>query len=258
MNKIHPTAIVSSKAQLGNNNTVGPYTIIGDDVIIGNDCIISSHVGIYNGARIGNKVEIYQSASIANPPQDLKFNNEPTTLVIGNKTIVREFVTLNRGTIESGTSIVGENCLLMAYSHIAHDCIVGDNCIIANSVQLGGHVTIGNWTIIGGGSLIHQFCKIGKHAMIGGGYRAVADIPPYIITAGEPLKYSGINIIGLRRRGFSNNEITELKEIYAIVFSKKLNLTQAKETVKQKFPKNKLAESVLSFLNESTRGIIKK
>jgi len=258
MNKIHSTAIVSSKAQLGDNNTVGPYTIIEDDVIIGNDCIIGSHVGIYDGARIGNKVTIYQSASVANHPQDLKFNNEPTTFAIGDGTTVREFVTLNRGTVESGTSVVGKNCLIMAYSHVAHDCIIGNDCIIANVVQLGGHVTIGNWTIIGGGSVVHQFCKIGKHAMVGGGFRVNADIPPYVIAAGEPLKYSGINIIGLRRRGFSNEEIAELKKIYSIIFSKELNLTQAKEKVKQDFVGNQIAESVLSFLEENTRGLIKK
>lgn len=258
MNKIHSTAIVSPKAHVGNNNTIGPYTVIEDDVVIGDDCIIGSHVGIYDGARIGNKVTIYQSVSVANHPQDLKFENEPTTLVVGDGTTVREFVTLNRGTLESGTSKVGENCLLMAYAHIAHDCIVGDNCIIANLVQLGGHVTIDDWTIIGGGTLIHQFSKIGKHAMVGGGYRVISDIPPYVIAAGEPVRYSGINIIGLRRRGFSNNEIAELKNIYSVIFSKELNLTQAKEKVKQEFVDNKLTESVLSFLEGNTRGLIKK
>ncbi|MEE9432383.1 MAG: acyl-ACP--UDP-N-acetylglucosamine O-acyltransferase [Melioribacteraceae bacterium] len=258
MNKIHPTAIVSSKAQLGTNNIVGPYTIIEDDVVIGNDCIIGSHVGIYDGARIGNKVTIYQSVSVANHPQDLKFNNEPTTFVIGDGTTVREFVTLNRGTVDSGTSIVGKNCLLMAYSHIAHDCIVGDNCIIANVVQLGGHVTIGDSAIIGGASVIHQFCKIGEHVMMGGGYRAVTDIPPFIISAGEPLKFSGVNTIGLRRRGFSNQEIAEIKEIYNVIFSKEYNLTQAKEIVIEKFKNSKHAETVLTFLDNSTRGIVKK
>ncbi len=258
MNQIHPTAIVSSKAEIGSNNVIGPYTVIEDDVIIGNDCIIGSHVGIYNGARIGNKVKIYQSVSVANHPQDLKFKNEETTFVIGDGTIVREFVTLNRGTSESGTSIVGENCLLMAYAHIAHDCVVGNNCIIANVVQLGGHVHIGDWAILGGGSLVHQFCKIGEHAMMGGAYRAVKDIPPYVIAAGEPLKYGGLNTIGLRRRGFSNEDIFKLKDIYSYIFSNDLNLSQAKQKVIEKYSDDKLAGTVLAFLDKSTRGIIKK
>lgn len=257
MNEIHASAIVSSKAQLGENITVGPFSYIEDDVIIGNNCIIGSSVSIYNGARIGNDVKIYQGASVANHPQDLKFANEESTFVIGDGTVVREFATLHRGTVESGTSIVGKNCLLMAYSHVAHDCIVGDNCIIANLVQLGGHVELEDWVIIGGGTSVHQFEKIGKHSMIGGGFRITSDVPPYILAAGEPLKYTGLNTIGLRRRGFSNNEIAKLKEIYSYIYSKELNLTQAKESILEKFVKDPLADSVLEFLAKSNRGIIK-
>ena len=253
---IHPTAIISEKAKLGNNLIIGPYSIIEDDVVIGDNCIVGPHVSIYNGARLGNDIKIYQGASVANHPQDLKFANEETLFEIGDGTIIREFATLHRGTIESGTTKVGKNCLLMAYTHVAHDCILGDNCIIANSVQLGGHVEIDDWVIIGGATVVHQFEKIGKHAMIGGGFRVTSDIPPYILAAGDPLKFSGLNTIGLRRRGFSNEEIATLKEIYSYIFSKKVNLSQAKEQIRDKFGENELAASVLEFIEKSKRGII--
>ncbi len=256
--KIHPTALVSNKAEIGNGTSIGPYTIVEDDVKIGNNCIIGPYVGIYQGARIGNKVKIYQGASVSNHPQDLKFANEESIFEIGDETIVREFATLHRGTIESRLSKVGKNCLLMAYSHVAHDCSVGDNCILANSVQLGGHVEIGDWVIIGGGSLVHQFGKIGMHAMIGGGYRVVVDVPPYVLTAGDPLKFEGLNVIGLRRRGFSNDEIFKLKSIYNIIFSQNLNLSKAKEKIESEYKEDKLAITVLDFLANSKRGIIKK
>ena len=258
MNTIHETAIVSPKAQLGNNISIGPYTIVEEDVIIGNDCIIGPHVAIYNGARIGNNVKIYQGASVANHPQDLKFAGEVSLFEVGDNTVIREFATLHRGTVESKTSKVGKNCLLMAYTHVAHDCIVGDNCILANCVQLGGHVEIEDWVIVGGATVVHQFEKIGKHAMIGGGFRVTSDVPPFILAAGEPLSYNGLNTIGLRRRGFTNEEIMKLKEIYSYVFSSEINLSQAKEKIAEKFPQDPLAESVLEFLNKSSRGIIKK
>ena len=258
MTNIHQTAIVSSKATLGENISVGPFSIIEDDVVIGNDCKIGSSVSIYDGARIGNNVKIYQGASIANHPQDLKFANEPTLFEIGDNTTIREFATLHRGTVESGLSRIGSNCLLMAYAHVAHDTMVGDNCILANVVQLGGHVHVDDWVIIGGGTLVHQFTKIGKHAMIGGGFRAVTDVPPFVLAAGEPLYYNGLNTVGLRRRGFTNDQIFKLKEIYSYIFSKDLNLSQAKEKIIEKFKDDELANTVLSFLNSSTRGLIKK
>ena len=229
---IHSTAIISPKAHLGNNITVGPFSIIEDDVNIGDDCVIGPNVVIYNGARLGKEIKIFQGASISNRPQDLKFADEETLFEIGDGTTIREFATLHRGTIESGISKVGKNCLLMAYTHVAHDCKIGDNVILANLVQLGGHVEIDDWVIIGGASVVHQFVKIGKHVMIGGGYRVPSDVPPYILAAGEPLKYSGLNSVGLRRRGFSNEEIQKIKDIYTIIYGKKYNLSQAKENIK--------------------------
>lgn len=258
MSNIHSTAIVSEKAQIGNNITVDAYAVIEDDVEIGNDCYIGKHAVIYNGARVGNNVMIHQGASVANIPQDLKFANEESFFYIGDNTIIREFVTLNRATKETKISKIGKNCLLMAYTHIGHDVIVGDNCILANAVQVGGHVLIEDWVIIGGMTPVHQFCKVGQHSMIGGGFRIVQDVPPYILAGNEPLRYAGLNLIGLRRRGFTNDQIGLLKKIYDTIYNSGLNLSQAKEKIKTEFGKEELAENVLNFLAKSTRGIIKR
>ncbi|MBU0558667.1 MAG: acyl-ACP--UDP-N-acetylglucosamine O-acyltransferase [Bacteroidetes bacterium] len=258
MNIIHPTAVVSSKAVLGDGNEIGPFVFIEDNVQIGNNCIIGPNVCIYNGARIGNEVKIYQSASVANAPQDLKYAGEETLFYIGDNTTIREFTTLHRGTVETGFSQIGSKCLLMAYTHIAHDCVIGDNCILANSVQLGGHVVIEDWVIIGGTTPVHQFSKIGQHAMIGGGFRVISDVPPYVLAAGNPLKYSGLNLIGLRRRGFSNDDIAIIKDTYQILFSSELNFTDAKAKVADTYNDNKLVNNVLEFIQKSNRGIIKR
>jgi UDP-N-acetylglucosamine acyltransferase len=258
MNNIHSTAIVSNKAKLGNNITVLPYAIIEDNVEIGDDCLIGPHAVIYNGARVGNRVKIHQSASIAHIPQDLKFGNEETLFFVGDDTVIHEFVTLHRGTKETGFSRIGNNCLLMAYSHVAHDTVIGNNCILANGVQVAGHVNIEDFVIIGGMTPVHQFCFVGQHSMIGGGFRITQDVPPYILTAGEPLKYSGLNVIGLRRRGFSNEDITTLKKAYSYIYNNSLNLTQAKIKVAEEFGEHPLVKNVLHFLGQGKRGIIGK
>jgi len=256
MIKIHPTAIVSPKAIIGEGTEILPYSIIYDDVIIGDNCIIGSHSSIYNGARIGNRVKIFQGASVSNDPQDLKYANEPATFEIGDDTVIREFVTLHKGTKETGKSSVGKNCLLMAYAHVAHDCSVGNNVIIANSCQIGGHVKIEDSVIIGGATPVHQFSHIGQHSMIGGGFRVTQDVPPYILAAGYPLKYTGLNIIGLRRRGFSNETITALKQAYNYIFNARLNLAQAKHKISEEFADNKYGQNVMTFIEESKRGIL--
>jgi UDP-N-acetylglucosamine acyltransferase len=258
MSMIHPTAVVSPKAKLGKNVKISPYAIIHDDVEIGDESEIGPYAVIYDGARIGKKVKIFQGASVSNVPQDLKFGNEKTYFYIGDNTVVREFVTLHRGTAETGFSRVGENCLLMAYAHVAHDCQIGDNCIIANSVQIGGHVEIEDWVIIGGSTAIHQFTKIGKHVMVGGGFRVAVDIPPYILAANEPLRYMGLNLVGLRRRGFSREQIATLKEAYGILFNSGLNTSQAKEKLAEKFPESPEVKSILEFLEKSNRTLIKR
>ncbi|MGA7836661.1 MAG: acyl-ACP--UDP-N-acetylglucosamine O-acyltransferase [Ignavibacteriaceae bacterium] len=257
MSNIHPTAIVSGKAKLGKNISVGPYAIIEDDVEIGDETSIGPHAVIYNGARIGNKVTIHQAASIAHIPQDLKFGNEETFFYVGDNTVIHEYVTLHRGTKETGFSRIGSNCLLMAYSHVAHDTVVGDNCILANGVQLAGHVILEDYVIIGGLTPVHQFCNVGKHCMIGGGFRVTQDVPPFILSAGEPLKYSGLNLIGLRRRGFSNDDIMLLKKAYGYIYDHSLNVSQAKEKINAEIQNNHV-DSIIEFLAKSKRGIVGK
>lgn len=258
MNKIHPTAIVHKNAKIGDDVEIGAYAIIEENVEIGNGTIIGPHVGIYDGARIGKNVKIYQGASISNYPQDLKFAGEQTYFYVGDNTTIREFVTLHKGTTATGKSEVGSNCLLMAYTHIAHDCKIGNNCILANSVQIGGHVHIDDWVIIGGSTPVHQFTKIGMHAMIGGGFRTTVDIPPYVLAAGEPLRYSGLNVIGLRRRGFSNDDIYTLKDAYSIIFGKHYNFSEALDVVKNKYPDSKPVQNILNFFNDRTRAVLKR
>lgn len=253
----HPTALVSDKARIAESVSIGPFSIIEDDVEIGEGCIIDSHVSIKSGARIGKNVKIYHGAAIAGPPQDLKFGGEKTELILGDNSVIREFVTLNRGTKAHGRTEIGKNCLFMAYSHAAHDCIIGDNVILANSVQMGGHVEIGNWAIIGGGTVIHQFSIVGEHAMIGGGFRITQDILPYTLVAGYPLKCLGLNAIGLQRRGFSEDTIAELKKMFRYLMSKKLNTTQALKKIESEVKKIPEVEKVLKFIEKSERGVIK-
>ncbi len=257
MVNMHPTALVSPKAKIGKDVTIGPFAVVEDDVEIGSGTKIGPHAVIYNGSRIGKNVKIFQSASVGNLPQDLKFAGEDSILYVGDNTIIREFVTLHRGTIETGFTKIGTDCLLMAYAHVAHDCIVGNNCIIANSVQLGGHVILEDWVIIGGTSAVHQFCKIGKHSMIGGGYRVVNDVPPFILAAHEPLRYNGLNTVGLRRRGFSNDTIYKLKSAYSLIYDPKLNYSQAIEELTKRYPDDPEIKSIIDFISNSKRGIIK-
>lgn len=256
MINIHSTAIVSPKAKIGDNVEIGPFTIIHDDVEIGNDTVIGSSVVVYDGARIGNRVKIHQGTSVANVPQDLKFNNCESQFYIGDDTVIREFVTLHRGTEDTGFSRVGKNCLLMAYVHVAHDCIVGDNCILANAVQMAGHVTLEDWVIIGGVTPIHQFCKVGQHAMIGGAFKVATDIPPYVLGGGWPLRFAGVNLVGLRRRGFTNEDIVTIKQIYHLMYNSGLNFSQSRERIKAEYSENKYGKIILEFLEKSNRSML--
>ena len=258
MNNLHPTAIVNPEAKLGDNISIGPYSIVEGDVEIGNDCAIGPYAALYNGARIGNRVKIFQGASVSNLPQDLKFSGEPTQFIIGDDTVVREFATLHRGTKETGLSKVGKNCLLMAYSHIPHDCVIGDNCIIANSVQIGGHSHIEDWVIIGGLAGLHQFSRVGEHSMIAGAAKITQDVPPYILAVSDPAEFGGLNVIGLRRRGFKADDIQTLKETYKYLYDKSLNVSQAVEIIESKFGDNIYVRKVLNFLSGTKRGIVGK
>lgn len=256
MNQIHETAVVSSKAKLGENIVISPFAVIQDEVEIGDNCYIGPSAVIYNGARIGNNVKIHQCSSISNIPQDLSFAGEESIFIVGDNTIIREFATLHRGTKVTGQSSLGKNCLVMAYAHIAHDCRVGNNCILVNSVQLGGHVLVEDYAIIGGGTVVHQFCKIGQHSMTGGGFRVTQDVPPYILAAHEPIQYTGLNIIGLRRRGFSNEDIQTLKSAFGILYGKKMITSKAKQVIAEQYGNNPLVQNLLGFIENSKRGLI--
>jgi UDP-N-acetylglucosamine acyltransferase len=258
MNTIHPTAIVSSKAKIGDNNIIHPFSIIDDDVEIGNDCEIGPSAVLYNGARIGNKVIIYQGASIAHRPQDLKFGNELTYFYVGDNTVIHEYVTLHRGTKETGFSRVGKNCLIMAYAHIAHDCVVGDNVIFANGVTIAGHVIIEDWVIIAGMSGVHQFCSVGKHSMVGANTAVVKDVPPFVLSGRFPIRFEGLNRVGLRRRGFKNEDIEIIKRSYDIIYTSGLNVSQALAKVEAELGDKNYAQEIISFIRNSKRGIIKR
>jgi UDP-N-acetylglucosamine acyltransferase len=254
---IHPTAIVSPKAQIADGVSIHPYAIVEDDVTIGENTFIDSHVLVANGARIGKNCKIHKGAVVSTPPQDLSYNNEPTTFELGDHSTIREFCTLNRGTKKQHfKSVVGSNCLLMAYTHVAHDCIIGNNVIIANSVQMAGHVTIDDYAIIGGLTAIHQFVNIGAYTMVGGHFRIPKDIPPYIMAGGWPVSYERLNIIGLRRRGFSNEAIDSINQAYRILFLSKLNVSQGIERITATMTIIPEIQRIIDFVAKSKRGII--
>ena len=256
MSQIHPTAIVDEKARIGRDVSIGPYAVVDGDVEIGDGTRIASHVWVADGARIGKNCRIHKGAVVASIPQDLKFGGEDSLFIIGDNTVIREFCTLNRGTKALGKSQIGSHCLLMAYTHVAHDCVLGDHVILANGVQLGGHVEIGDWAVIGGMTPIHQFCKIGEHSMVGGGYRVVQDVPPYVMATGEPMRYAGLNSVGLRRRGFSPETMMTLKKAYRYIFRSKLRLSHAVEKIKSELDPIPELQRVLDFIEKSDRGLI--
>lgn len=255
---IHSTAIISENAQIGNNVEIGPYSIVEDDVIIADDCKIGGHVTLAEGTRLDKNVKIFSYASLGTVPQDLKFGGEKTTLEIGENTVIREFATLNRGTNYHKRTVIGKDCLLMAYTHVAHDCIVGNNVILVNCANLGGHVEVDDWVIISGLTPVHQFVKIGKHSMISGGRRVVKDVPPYVIANNEPLAYEGINKVGLRRRGFLNDDINGISDAYRLIYRSGMNRTQALKALEEKFEENRAyyLEEIIDFLKASSRGMI--
>lgn len=261
MSNIHPTANISSEAKIGENVIIGPNVYIEGNVEIGEGTNIGPNAGIYDGARIGKNVKIFQAASISNHPQDISYANEETFCFVGDNTILREFVTLHKGTKATGKTTLGSDCFLMAYSHVAHDCRVGDKVILVNAVNLGGHVHVDFHATIGGGTVVHQFCTVGKHTMIGGGFRITQDVPHFIMAADYPLDYKGLNVIGLRRRGFTNQQIESIKRTYTILYSKANNVSQAMEKIKEELPENEMALEILAFLEESRknkRGIVGK
>ncbi len=254
--KIHATAIVDPDTKLGNNVEIGAYSVIENDVIIGDDCVIGHQVVIASGTRLGNGVRVFSGAVIGNPPQDLKYKGEPTIVEIGDMTVIRECATVNRGTKETQKTKVGKNCLLMAYSHVAHDCVLGDGVILANSVNLAGHVTIHDHVIIGGLTGVHQFVTIGTGAMIGALFRVSKDVPPFILAGGQPLSYEGLNLIGLRRRGFSPNTIQTIADPYHVLYRSKMNVSQALQKLSSMDGKIPEVDTIIDFIQKSKRGIV--
>ena len=257
MTHIHSTAVVDPKAELGADVQIGPFAVIEAHVQIGDGTQVASHAVIADGSTIGRNCRISSGAVIATVPQDLKFENEKTFVVIGDNTTIREYATINRATNHSYYTRVGNNCLLMAYSHVAHDCRLGDHVVIANSVNMAGHVVIGDHVGIGGMTAIHQFVHIGAHTFIGGGFRVPKDVPPYILAMGEPLRYGGLNLVGLKRRGFSTATINTLKQAFRILYRSKLTLAEAVKEIDMQIPKIPEIENLLEFLTSGDRGIIR-
>jgi UDP-N-acetylglucosamine acyltransferase len=256
--QIDPRSAVSAKAELGNDVSIGPFTVVEDGAVIGDGTSVASSALIATGARIGKECVIHHGAVVGHVPQDLKYANEPTTCEIGDRTIVREFAALHRGTAGHGRTRIGADCFLMGYVHIAHDCEVGSNVIMSNASMLAGHAVVEDWVIIGGGTPVHQFTRIGCHAMIGGGVRVPKDVPPYVLAGNQPLVFEGLNSIGLRRRGFTRETIDALDRAYQLIYRAGLNVSQALNAIcadaaLQTFPE---VRHVVEFVRASKRGII--
>ena len=254
---IHDITSIHPKALLGENVTVEPFSSIHENVEIGAGTWIGSNVTIMEGARIGKNCKIFPGAVISAVPQDLKFKGEESYVRIGDNTTIRECVTINRGTAALGETSIGSNCLIMAYSHIAHDCTVGDYCVFSNNSTLAGHIEVGNHVILSGLTAIHQFCKIGDHAFIAGGALVRKDVPPYVKAGREPLAFVGVNTVGLSRKGFDTNQINTIQDTYRILFQKKLHTTRALEVIEQEIESGKEKTKIVNFLKQSDRGIIK-
>ncbi|GHU78610.1 acyl-[acyl-carrier-protein]--UDP-N-acetylglucosamine O-acyltransferase [Bacteroidia bacterium] len=251
LSSVHPDA------KIGKNVTISPFVTIEKNVVIGDDTYIYPNVVIMNGARIGKNCRIFPGVVIAGIPQDLKFKGEETTAEIGDNTTIRECATVNRGTATKGKTVIGNDCLLMAYSHTAHDCILKNNVILGNATQLAGEVEVDDHAILSGGTLVHQFSRIGQHAMIQGGSRLGKDIPPYIIVGREPITYSGVNVVGLRRRGFDSEKISSIQEIYRILYQSGMNNKDAVKYIEENIPASEEKENIINFIANSSRGIVR-
>ncbi|MBR3093502.1 MAG: acyl-ACP--UDP-N-acetylglucosamine O-acyltransferase [Bacteroidaceae bacterium] len=257
MSKISPLAYIDKDAQIGENCEIGPFCFIDKNVVIGDNNVLMNNVSIHYGARIGNGNTFFPGAVISGIPQDLKFHGEDTIAQIGDNNIFRENVTVNRGTASKGKTIVGNNNLVMENAHIAHDCIFGSGCIMGNSTKLGGEVIVDDCAIISATVLVHQFCRIGGYTMVQGGSRTSKDIPPYVIGGKEPIAYEGLNIIGLRRRGFSPELIDNIHNAYRLVYQSSLTVNEAMERIKNDVPMSKEIQYIIDFVSNSKRGIIR-
>lgn len=254
---ISELAHINPAAKIGNNVIVEPFALIEGDVVIGDGTWIGTGAVIRDGARIGKNCKIHSSAVIAGVPQDLKFKGEITTAEIGDNTSIRECVTVNRGTAAKGKTVIGSNCLIMAYTHVGHDCIVGDNVVLVNRVSLAGEVEIGDFAILGGHTAIHQFCRIGAHAMLSGGSLVAKDVPPYVKAGHMPLSYVGANFIGLRRRGFTSEQVTNIQDTFRLLFQSGMIYSKACDAVEDQVPQSPERDEIIQFIRESKRGILK-
>lgn len=254
---ISENAKISTKSQIGKNVSIGNYSTIEDDVIIGDNTIIANNVSLLNGTRIGKNCFIHSGAILSGIPQDLKYKGEYTTLEIGNNNIIREYVTINKGTNSKKVTEIGNHNLIMANTHIGHDSSIGNNCIIGFNVGIAGEVIIEDFVNISGLTGIHQFTRIGEHSMVTGLSRIIKDIPPYILAAKEPLSYSGINVVGLKRKGFEQSKLNEIKEIYKIIFQQKRNTSLALDFIENNFKETIERDKIINFIRNSERGIIK-
>lgn len=252
-----PLAYVHPQAKVAPNVVIEPFVNIEKNVVIEEGTVIGSNVTIMEGAHIGKNCRIFPSAVISAIPQDLKFEGENTTVRIGDNVTIREFVTINRGTKANMETVIGNNCLLMAYVHVAHDCVLGNNVILANAATLAGHIKIDDWAIVGGLAAVHQFVNIGKHVMISGGSMVRKDVPPFLKAGREPLSFAGVNSIGLRRRGYTNEQINIIQDIYRHLFLRGLNVSQATRFIERNLPATEERDEILNFIAESKRGIIK-
>lgn len=251
MNNIH------RNAKIGQNAKIAPFATIEEDVIIGDNCVIGPNACILNGTRMGNHCQVFPGAVVGALPQDLKFEGESSTLEIGDHVTIREYCTINRGTKASFKTAIGDHTLLMAYVHVAHDCVIGHHSILANNVNLAGHITVGHHVVIGGMVAVHQFVKIGDHVMVGGGSLVRKDIPPYVKAAREPLSFVGVNVTGLKRRGFSQEQIHAIQDIYRVLFVRGNNITQAVSIIKETIPPSSDKDLILEFVDQSERGIMR-
>jgi UDP-N-acetylglucosamine acyltransferase len=254
---IQPLAYIHPQAKIADNVIIDPFATIHKDVEIGEGTWIGSNVTIMDGARIGKNCRIFPGAVISAIPQDLKFKGESTQAIIGDNTTIRECVTINRGTKDHWKTEIGSNCLIMAYCHVAHDCVIGNNCIFSNNTTIAGHVTVGDFVVLAGMVAIHQFCNIGSHAFVTGGSLVRKDVPPYVKAAREPLSYAGINSVGLRRRGFSEDKINEIQDIYRTLFVKNSNVSKAMSIIEADFRPTEERDEILNFIQSSQRGIMK-
>ncbi len=258
MTAIHPTAIIDPSAEIGSGVEIGPYSVIGPDVVIGADCWIGPHVVINGPTTLGRENRIFQFASVGEMPQDLKFAGEETRLEIGDRNTVREFATINRGTGVGGSvTRIGSDNLLMAYIHIAHDCIIGNHVILSNNASLAGHVTVADHAILGGFTLVHQFCAIGEHVFAGMGSAIAKDVPPYLIVTGAPAAPHGLNKVGLKRRGYSDEQLRGLSRAYKLLYRQGLSLDEAKSQLQKMAEESEEIQKFYDFLLQSTRSIIR-